>query len=472
MQNKKSYIFNLAGRIIPQTLYLITTVILSRFLSPADFGAVGVLTVFVSLASTLSDSGFGGSLIKENNVTPIDYSTVFVFNLSVSLILYLGLCLFAGHIQSYYQYEGLSNYIYILCSVFVIRSIGIVPRTILTRNLKFNYIASISIISVLCACVLSIVSGAKGWGAYALIVYQIAYALLETFISVIVTKYKILFRFNIDSFKKLFSFSLFTTLCNVIDSIYENLLTNLFGKYSGMDAAGYYSQASKLENASTNSIVQSLNSVSFPILTRKKDNIEKFIGEANSIKINFVELIFPFICIIIVYSKEIIDFLYGNEWIGSAIYLKMLMFVGIFYILENLDRNNIKSLGYARGLFIITIIKRSIGIGVIILSLTISPFTMLYGFILSTAIGYLFNKWLFCKYIDYSFWKNLKKDIKILSAPMLFLIVCIMIKYICNSINISVLLTFIVSSVYYYCILKFIMEIKIANLISKIWPFD
>lgn len=422
MHNKKSYIWNFLGRVVPQILFLITNIVLARYLTPDDFGSIGVLSIFVSLASTLTDSGFSGSLINERDIDTIDCSTVFDFNLIVSFSIYTLLCVFSHIIENFFGYDGLSLIVCTLCLVFVIRSFGIVPRAILTRDIQFEKQAIISFISVFIACISAIIGAIYGWRAYALVAYQLIYALIETLLLFYVTKYAISFKFSRSSFKKLFSFGAFTTITNIIDTIYENIMSLLFGKFMSISAVGYYSQAQKLETASTNSMVQTLNSVAFPILSRKKDNPQDFISESLSIQRSFITIIFPLIFIVIVYAHDIIKIIFGMEWIESAKYLKVLMGVGIFYILESLNRNYIKSFGKVKSLYYITLIKRVIGIALIFAFLVFSPFAMLYGYLLSTAVGYFFNKMIYCRLIKQNFLSSLIQDIDMLKVPILIFI--------------------------------------------------
>lgn len=450
MQNKKAYIWNFGGSLIPQVLFLLTNIVLARFLTPSDFGAVGVLSIFVSLASTLTDTGFSGSLVKEKTISPLDCSTVFVFNLSVSCTIYILLFLSSALIESFFSYPGLQYIVRSLCLVFVIRAIGIVPRAQLTRNIRFDIQAKIAIFSVTIACIVAIIGGIIGWKSYALVAYQLIYAFVETVLLISTTKYKISLRFSVESFKRLFSFGFFTTICTTIDTIYENIMAMLFGKFLNMSAAGYLSQAQKLEVASTNSLVRTLNSVSFPILTKKRDDIPDFIRETNSIQQTFISLIFPVLFIIIIFAKEIVVLLYGKEWLEAGIYLQLLIFVGMFYILECLDRNNIKSLGQVKALSKITIIKRGIGLSIILACLLISPFSMLYGYIISTMLGFLFNKALYCKITGVHFIIDLWRELRLLIAPSLFAISAFITRYFCNYLLLEIILCTILTATYYY----------------------
>lgn len=450
MRNKSAYIWNFTGRIVPQILFLFCNMVLARYLTDTDFGAVGVLTVFISLATTLSDAGFSGSLVKEKIITNLDCSTVFVFNMIISIIIYIIIVLCSGIMATFFHYPSLQAIIILLSLVFVIRAFGIVPRTKLIKDLRFKYLSIISIFSVTLSCIVAICCAILKFGVYSLVAYQLLYAVSETILIIILSRYHFSVAFSMNSFKRLFSFGFFTTICNVIDSIYENIIGFLFGHFLSLSTAGYYSQAQKIESAATNSMAQTLNSVSFPILVKFANNRDTFISESYSIANIFISLIFPLIFIGIVFSDEIITLLYGHKWLASSIFLKLLLFVGIFQILESLERNNIKSLGYVKELSKITFYKRILGVIIIFIFLFLSPFSMLYGFIASTALGFIINKWLLCKILQLSFIKNLLNELKLLILPFIFFITIIIFKSLANNILLETTGVLSISIAYYF----------------------
>ena len=72
-----------------QLLQFVIGVIVARLVTPADFGVVGMLAIFIAIAQTFLDSGFANALIQKKGRTEVDYATVFYFNLGISLVLYL-----------------------------------------------------------------------------------------------------------------------------------------------------------------------------------------------------------------------------------------------------------------------------------------------------------------------------------------------------------------------------------------------
>lgn len=427
MKKKNVYIFGLIEKFVPQGIYLLTNILLAHFLTPNEFGAIGVLAIFIAIANTLCDSGLGGSLVKEKNLTSDDCSTVFVFNLSISIIAYLIIYLTANYIENFYKINGLAEITRWLSLILVINAFSMVPRSLLFKELKFSKLAFISIVSMIIAALCSFIGVALNWGSYSLIAFQIGNAVCSLIMFKLITKFKYIFRFSLRSFKKLFSFGLFTTICGFVDAIYENILSIILGINLGATVVGYYDQAKKLENGSAYSIVSALNNVSFPYLVKYVDSLNDFKAQANIILRGSIAIFFPMLGFIAIYSSFIVNLLFGEKWGPVTPFLTLLMVNGMIYIAESTLRNNIKSLGYVKYLANITIIKRLLGICIIIIFLTISPFSTLYGLILSTLIGFIINAKLYCKIINFNLLDFLKDLVQMLLYPISIIGVLILI---------------------------------------------
>ena len=467
MRNKKDYLWTLIGKFLPQLLYLITVMILARFLSPDDFGTIGILSVFILVANTIMDAGLGGSLIKESVVSKEDYNTIATFNYFVSILLYLLIVLFAPLIESFYEVEGLSKIIILLSLIFIINAVGLVPLAKLSREFQFKEISWANIFSVIVASILAILSAYKGLGVYSLVIYQIAQNLIRSLFLKIYSKYLYHIQFKISSFKKLISFGLFTTFVNVIDTFYENLLVAIFGKSLGVAEAGYLSQAKKIEEVSTVSVIQTINMTSFPILSKIKDDLYQFKKEAHSIFLTFCLILFPAVIAISVYSEIIVTIIFGGDWIKSSGYLSLLCIAGLFIIMENLNRNFIKSLGRATELFYVTIIKRAFGIGIILLAIFIDIKYALIGYIISSFVAFLFNQIVYCslakeRYVEF-FRRLLMVIIPSLILYLLLYVCYIFIQSIVSRITIAV----VILVVYYVVLLYFSNKEKLMSYIKK-----
>lgn len=283
MKNGNAYIWSLIGRTIPQAVLLLTTMVLSRQLSATEFGMIGVLSVLYMVAGTILDSGLGGSLIKENHITKDDCSTIFTFNLLVSFTLYLLIYVAAPYIEEFYSVDNLAFVTRVLSLILIVNAFGIVPNSLLLKELQFKERTLINIVAVVIASGFAIVLAYNSGGVFALIALQIVQSFVNVILYHFFCKYPVKVGFKMQSLKKLYKFGVFTTLVNVCDSLYENVLTAFCGKFLSIQQAGYMSQAKRIEEVASQSIFQTINSVSFPVLAKLSDNLVEFHKEASVI---------------------------------------------------------------------------------------------------------------------------------------------------------------------------------------------
>lgn len=466
MINPYAYLWTFIGRVGPMLVQFVAMMILAHLLTPQDFGQIGVLSIFLMVANTLNDAGFGGSLIKEKNITQIDCSTVFVYNTLASIIIYIILFLFSNRIEIYFHSNGLANVTKLVCLVFVINSFGMVPKALLSRKLKFKTLTFANLTGVMVASIIGIILAYNDFGVYSLVGYQISQAVVITIFVLIGSKFIIGLNFSKASFKRLFSFGFFTTCCNVVDTIYENSLSFLFGKFLSISQAGYISQAKRMEEVTTSSIAQTINSASFPILSKIQDK-NKFLLEIKSLLKVVPSLLFPILMIIPLFSNQIIIITMGRKWVDAAPYLSILTYAGLFMILETLTRNFIKSLGMVSDLLKITMIKRILGFGIIIFTLILYKPYILWGYVAGAFMGFLFNLKLLSSIINVKMVELFILIMKYTMPSIIYLLVCLSLFSISDHLIVKIALSIGLLIAIYYLILK-ILGVNLKHILAFI----
>ena len=91
------------------TISFVSNIVLARLLTPEDYGCIGMLMIFITLANTFIDGGLGSALIQKKEPTEEDYSTIFYWNLIISIILYIFLYISASLIAQFYDLPLLSS---------------------------------------------------------------------------------------------------------------------------------------------------------------------------------------------------------------------------------------------------------------------------------------------------------------------------------------------------------------------------
>ena len=462
MQNKKAYIWGILSKILPAAIQLGTNMLLARFLSPDDFGTIGILAIIFMVANVLVDSGLGGSLVKENTITKDDCSTIGCFNLVVSSILYVCLYFLAPYIEDYFRIEDLTIIIRLLTITFIIGAFGLVSKSILIRELRFGELCTISIVSISIASITAIIMAIYGCGIYSLVALNLVNSLVSTIHTIYLSKYSLSYKFYPESFKKLFSFGIFTTISSVIDTIYENLITTLTGKFLNISQAGYLSQAKKLEEGMSSSIVLTIANVTFPIMTKLKDDKIKFKNEAYSLMRVIVYFLYPVLLISTIFSEYIITFLFGKQWLPASYYFSLLIFAGLLLILETLLRTFIKSLCAVKGLMYVTLVKRVLGIVIIIICSIIDSSWIIYGYIISCFIGVIMNVYLYSTEINCRTIDTLFSIVKLIIPSLLLFIVLIILDLSINNIGLLSMMFVLLIVSYYFLMYSQVRKVTIS----------
>lgn len=429
--------------------------VLARILLPEDFGVVGMLAIIYTVANTLVDAGLGGSLVKEDKLDEIDYSTISTFNILTAGILYFSLFICAGLIESYFQIDGVARIVKLLSLTILIGSFAVVPNAVLLKNLQFKRITIISISSTVVASLIAIVLAFLHFGVYALVLYQIAYSLTQMFLSNWFSKYHIRFGFSLSSLKKLLPFGIFTALITAVDTVYENILVTLTGKYLNTKEAGFVNQSKRIDDGVSYSIAMTIGTVSFPVLTKLKNDKTAFISEAKSVYEHIVLLLLPVLMTVSIFSNEIMILLFGPNWGEAGVYLNGFMFAGVFLVLEALFYGFIKALGVVDKLALMSLIKRSIGIGIIVSVLLLYPRYVIWGYVASSCVGFIVNASLFSKMLSIKRVRIFSDTIKLVIPSLLYFMIMILVRECFFSLWLSVALSFAFILFYYLVVISF-----------------
>lgn len=170
----KGVIWSSAERFSIQGIQFLTMLIMARLLTPEDYGILGILLVLITVAQVFVDSGFSQALIRKNDRSETDNSTVFYFNLVVSIFLYGILYFTAPAIEKFYEMPLLANYTRVIGVIIIINSLTVVQVALYSAAIDFKTQAKASLISVLISGIIGIVLAYKGFGPWALVWQQIS----------------------------------------------------------------------------------------------------------------------------------------------------------------------------------------------------------------------------------------------------------------------------------------------------------
>jgi teichuronic acid exporter len=383
-------------------------IILARILSPREFGLIGMLTIFIAISQSFIDSGFSTALIRKKDCTQNDYSTVFYFNMAVSLFCYLLLFLFSGAISEFFNEPQLKPLVQVLGIGLVLNSFGIIQRTILTKTLDFKLQTKVSLIASLGSGIIAISMALNGFGVWSLVALTLSrYALTSVFLW-IWSKWKPELLFCKKSFNELFSFGSKLLLSGLIDTIYRNSYYLVIGKFFSAAELGFYTQADQFQSLPSTNLTGIISRVSYPVLSSIQD--DKIRMKTNYRKLIRSTMFITFILMLgmAAVAKPMIITVIGEKWLPSVVYLQLLCWVGMLYPLHAINLNMLNVQGRSDLFLRLEIIKKILAVPIIVIGVFFGIKIMIFGMIVISFIALYLNSYYSGKMIDYSFYQQAK----------------------------------------------------------------
>lgn len=399
-------------------IQFLSVVILSRFLSPEEYGIYGIMAIFIAISELLIDSGFGGALVHKKDVKQIDINTLFVTNLVISLVLYLILFFAAPYISIYYKIPELSLYIRVLGITIMFYSLTIVHITLLQKELKFKRSANITVISTALSVFFAVLIAYLGGGIWALIFQPLLMSIFMAGILWTIERRNISIQFSKDSFNDLWSFGSKLLAANLLNTIYSNFTTSVIPKISSVRISGFYYQASRL-NTIPNSILQmTIDKAAFPVLTKEHCN-EDVLSKARKMNLVINSLTYPLFPFLSLFALDIINIILGKQWCEAANFLSILAWGGWGFLFQVLSRNIFKSVGNTKTILKVDVLKTVIGLVVLGLSTIFGVMFLIWGITLSMYLGAFIYMYELHHKLNYKIINQLKEIAKPLFSSVL-----------------------------------------------------
>lgn len=397
----KTVKWNMLDRLSTQVLYAVTGIVLARELTQEDFGLVGALLVFQAFASLLVNSGFSFALIQRKNMpSRLDYSSVLWFNMGVAVLIYLILFFCAPLIADIYQHDTrlipLSRVMFL---TFVFNAAGIVQTSMMLKRMEAKYVAVSNCIGLAIGGVTGIVMAVTGFGAWALVWQAVIGAAVKALVLWTAGKWVPLLKFSWKAIRSFMGISLKMMFNSFLNILFQNIFAFFIGNRVGMVSLGYYTQSDKWSKMGFTSLTGMISASFLPALSAVQDQPERYRRVATKMARFTYYLSFPCLIWLAVMATPIFHLLFGEKWDPSIILFQLLLVRGVFMVLNELYVNFLLSLGFARQLIWLEVIRDGAAILALVatfpfLGLT-RPDDPVYGLtiMLWTQVGATFVTW-------------------------------------------------------------------------------
>ncbi len=463
-----------------QVITLIIQLFLARLLAPADFGLIAMIQIFIAIGKTLMDSGMTSSLIRNQENSQKDYSTVFFMNVVMSILIYITICLCAPLISSFYEEPILIPLIRIFTVTFILQSLASIQVTKLTKELNFKMQLYIQLPSTIIGGIVGLLMGYNGYGVWSIVWMNIvakSFFLIQIWYK---SNWKPDLVFDYTCFKKHFNFGYKLTLSGLITNIYLNVYRIIIGKMFSTTQLGFYNQADNLRMFPVSNITATLQKVTYPMFSIVQNEDERL----KNIFLKITALVFYVVCptmvILTLIAEPLFITLLTSKWLESVPYFQILALSSVVYPLSIYNLNIILVKGRTDLHLKMEVLKKVLSLLFLFL---IIPFGI-WGVILAQAISmfiHFFVNAFYCgKLINFPLHNQLLSLSKIILVNLIIAVAMYYLTFIMdgfvNASNIKKILTMSISYLAAYLIISKIWDFKelddLVGLIKRVLKID
>ena len=392
MSTRSNYLWATVNKVGATALAFLFNLVMARwFLSPREFGIIGMLQIFISLAYATVIAGFGQALIQTKYLRKADVNTVFTINLVLALIVYAILYILAPVIASFYGEPILKGVLRVLGIQLIICSCFIVQYNIALRESKLRKICLITLISNTFGYAAGVFLAMRGAGVWSLVAATLAIYLFQTIGLWLTAEAYPALEIDRRSFKKLVPYSGFIYLATIIDQAYIHGLSMILGKRFSATTLGYYTQANKLQMVPSQAIQDMGYQVLFPDFSRYQSDPDALRSHYHRNTRLIVALSVWVFSMLFIVAEPAVLLLFTDKWLPSVPMLRILTPVGFFLILSSIPTLLIRAIGDAKSYFTLLLIERGVGIAVLILLSGIGFWQTLWGLVGLNMVCYFLN---------------------------------------------------------------------------------
>lgn len=413
------YLENISAQLVS----FLVTIILARLLEPSYYGTIALVGVFIAIAIVFVNSGFGAALIQKNDADELDYSSMFWFNLSVSVLLYIIIFAFSPTIARYYGVTELSLIMRTLALSVPLSAFNCIQQAYVSSRMVFKKSFLSNSGGALVSGIIAVVMAYSGAGIWALVAQRILHVFFNTFFLRLIVKWSPKWMFSWERLKPLISFGWKLLTTGLLFTIYAELRTLIIGKRYSTEELGYYNQGFSFPKFIASNVDTTITRVLFPSLANVQDEGPGRLAEKTRRAAKTSAYIMtPILLGLLFISDTIVPLLIGDKWLPCVPYMKIMCLVWWLQPTQTCSLQAIKAIGRSDVYLYAEIFNKVIGLSLLayavfaVNSVMAIAITMLMGQFVSMVVYGLCSQ----KFVGYKL-KNQFGDILVpvlLSLPM------------------------------------------------------
>ena len=398
----KGFFWSSMESALSQGMGIIFGIFLARMLSPQEFGLIGMITVFISVAQVFVDSGLSQSLIRKQKCTTNDYSTIFWINIAIGILSYVIIWIAAPQIARFYGKPELVSLTRVTSLAILIGSVTLIQQTILTKDLDFKTLTKSSATGTFISGVASILLAWFGFGVWSLVWRTIINQAVRSAVLWNRNKWWPKIFCSKAILKDHFAFGSNILVISIVAALYKNFYNLIIGKNYSDKVLGYYTNADQYSLMPSSTISSITNKVSYPVLSEMQNDNGRLKSSINKLITIVMYISFVVMFGLAAVAKPLFAIVLGEKWLPSVVMFQALCIAYAISPMHIINQNIMKIKGRS-DLFLKTeIIKYAVFTPLLIFGALFGITILIAGIVFFYWIGFLINAIYSRRLIGYS----------------------------------------------------------------------
>ena len=449
----------------------IVSIVLARLLSADDYGLIGIITVFTTICTVLLSGGLGAAIIRKKDVTEEDYSTAFIVNLCMSLLLYVIIYFCSPLIADFFGRNELVSLTRVSSLGLIINAFAIVQQTRLTKHIDFKTQTIITIIASISSGVIGIVMALLGYGVWSLVAQSLSSQFLRTVLLWFFNRWTPNLFFSKKSFRELFGFSWKLVVSSLLDTVWKELYQVVVGKFYSPATLGQYTRAKGFSQLFSSNLTAVIQRVTYPVLSGIQDDKIRLVSAYR--RMIKTTMFITAVCMLSLgaIAEPLLYCLIGPKWHEASTYLPLICIAGSLYPLHAINLNMLQVQGRSDLFLGLEVIKKIIGLVPLFVGALVGILPMLYINLITGVIAFFLNSYFSGKFLGYPSWMQLKDIAPSYGVAFLVALSVFFLKYLSFSYWIILPLQFMVGAIVFFVTCKISKNEEFEETKKMIEPF-
>lgn len=384
-----SLFWKLCERFGAQVIQMVVSIVIARILEPTEYGSVAMLAIFINLATVFVESGLSSALIQKTDADDDDRSAVFFYSMSMATLLYFLLFFCSPLIAAFYGMPQLETLLRGLALVLFPGAFNSLQISILSKRMEFKIQAKCSLASVAVAGAVGIALALMGYGAWALVAYQLGNKLLTCLLLHMHLRWLPKLGFSVRNTLGLLKFGVKLLGANLVDTLYHNLESLIIGKKFSAATLAFSDKGKMFPLVLIDNVDGAIQSVMFPSYALKQDDmpgLRKLLLKTISAS---TYLVFPLMVGLACAAEPLVWIILGDKWMGAVPFLVIYCAISSLFPFQTAGLQALNAIGHSGDYFKVIMVKRLIGLGLLVAAAFLfdSPFAILGAAFVGEIVG-------------------------------------------------------------------------------------